>query len=95
MSSLRDPFGFRPKTWAVPVLPLTSTGNPANAPAAVPLTTTSRSDPRKNAKTDGAAFTVPSFCGANVFTTVPLVLTIAFPTIICQIVPPFAIAAYI
>ena len=36
------PFGFRPKTSAVPVLPLIATGKPLNTPAAVPLITTSR-----------------------------------------------------
>ena len=37
------PFGFRPKTSAVPVFPLIATGNPLNTPAPVPLITTSRS----------------------------------------------------
>ena len=95
VSSLSEPFGFRPKTWPVPVFPLTSIGNPANTPAPVPLTTTSRSAPCKNLIVDGAAVSVPSLIGSNVLTTVPSVLTIAFAIFACQMVPPLPIAAYI
>ena len=95
MSSLRVPFGFRPKTWPVPVFPLISIGKPAKTPAPVPLTTTSRNAPCRNLTVEGAVVRVPSLFGAKDLTTVPSVLTMALAINACQMVPPLPIAAYI
>jgi hypothetical protein len=75
--SFSEPSGFRPNTSAVPVLPLTSTGNPAKVRAPVPLTTTSRSDSFRNFIVLVSAAIVPVLTGSIVFITVPSVLTIA------------------
>ncbi len=48
MSLFKVPLVFLPKTCAVPVLPLTAIGNPANAPVPVPPVTTSRKDSLRN-----------------------------------------------
>ena len=95
MSSFCVPLGLRPNTWPVPVFPLTSIGKPANAPAPVPLTTTSRRAFCKNLRFEGAVVRVPSLFGSMVLMTVPSVLTIALAILACQIVPPLPIAAYI
>ena len=71
------PFLFRPKTSAVPVFPLTATGNPLKTAAAVPLTTTSRSAPRKNSRVAAVAGSVPITVGINFLMIAPFVLTIA------------------
>ena len=95
VSSFWLPLRFRPKTCAVPVLPLIEIGKPEKAPVPVPPVTTSRSAPCRNFSVCDVAGIVPSFSGVIVFTTVPSVLTIALPINACQIVPPLAIAEYI
>ena len=93
MLSFFEPLGFKPKTSAVPVLPLIGIGNPANEPAAVPLTTTSRSALFRKLNASGVLSTLPITRGEISLTTAPLFATIARAIVGCQIVPPLAIAA--
>jgi hypothetical protein len=77
VSAFEVPSQFLPKTCAVPVLPLTATGSPANEPAPVPEVTTARSAACRKSIVFLSAGIFPFIIGSNFLTKVPSDFTIA------------------